>query len=76
MGAVDLKRAQAAQDQLAGTLGDHPQVNGIGVARADGGYVVKVNVRSQKAREAVPDEVDGVTVQVQIVGRISKRQAA
>lgn len=76
MGAVDLKRAQAAQDQLAGALGEHPEVNGIGIARADGGYVLKVNVRTSSAADEVPDEVDGVTVRVQTVGRVRKRQAA
>lgn len=76
MGAVDLQRAQAAQDHLVDTLGEHPDVNGVGIARADGGYVLKVNVRTDRAREAIPPEVDGVTVQVQIIGRIRKRQAA
>lgn len=76
VGAVDLKRAQAAQDRLVDSLGEHPDVNGVGLARADGGYVLKVNVRTGRAREAVPSEVDGVTVRVQIVGRVRKRQVA
>jgi len=75
MSAVDLQRVQAAQDRLVETLGEHPEVNGIGIARADGGYVLKVNVRTNRAREAIPPEVEGVTVQVQTVGRIRKRQA-
>jgi hypothetical protein len=75
MGAVDLQRAQAAQDRLVEKLGKRPEVNGVGIARADGGYVIKVNLRRDSAREAIPKEVDGVTVRVQIVGRISKRQA-
>lgn len=76
MGAVDLVRAQEAQDRLVETLGAHPEVNGVGIARADGGYVLKVNIRTNRAREAIPPEVDGVTVQVQTVGRIRKRKAA
>lgn len=76
MGVVDLQRAQAAQDRLVETLGEHPDVNGIGLARADDGYVIKVNVRTERARDAIPPEVDGVTVQVRTVGRIRKRQAA
>lgn len=76
MGAVDLKRAQAAQDQLLDALGEHPDINGIGLARAKGGYVVKVNVRADPARDAIPPEVDGVTVRVQTVGRIRKREVA
>jgi hypothetical protein len=76
MGAVDLQRAQAAQDRLVETLGEHTEVNGVGIARADGGYVLKVNVRTDRGRYAIPPEVDGVTVQVHTVGRIRKRQAA
>ena len=75
MGAVDLQQAQAAQDHLVQTLSEHPEVNGVGIARADGGFVLKVNVRTERARRAIPPEVDGVTVQVQTVGRIRKRQA-
>ncbi len=76
MGATDLTRAQAAQNYLAKTLAGHPEVNGIGIARADGGYVLKVNVRTERARNSIPTEVDGVAVRVQTVGRIRKRQAA
>lgn len=76
MGAVDLARAQAAQDRLAAELAGHPDVTGVGIARADGGYVLKVNVRTAAAADAIPTEVDGVGVRVQTVGRIRKRQAA
>ncbi len=76
MGAVELKRAQAAQDRLAAAVSANPEVNGVGVARADGGYVLKVNVRTARARDDIPVEIDGVTVKVQNVGRIRKRQAA
>jgi len=76
MGATDLTRAQAAQDHLAEILADHPEVNGIGIARADGGYVLKVNVRTEGVRESIPAEIDGVAVRVQTVGRIRKHQAA
>jgi len=76
MGAVDLKRAQAAQDKLANAVRDNPEVNGVGIARADGGYVLKANVRSARARDGIPAEMDGVTVEVQTVGPIRKRPAA
>lgn len=76
MDAVDLKRARAAQDRLADAVGDRPGVNGVGLARADGGYVLKVNVRTSAARDAIPAEMDGVPVRVQTVGPVRKRQAA
>ncbi len=49
MSAVDLKRAQAAQDRLLEQFGEDPEINGVGLTRADGGYVVKVNVRTDQA---------------------------
>jgi len=76
MCAVDLKRAQAAQDRLLEKLGEHPEVNGVGIARSDDGYVLKVNVRTDRVGKAIPTEVDGVTVRVQTVGRIRKREVA
>lgn len=76
MAAVDLQRAQAAQDRLADALGDQPQVNGIGITRTDGGYVLKVNVQTTLAGSSIPAEIDGVSVRVQTVGRVRKRQTA
>jgi hypothetical protein len=76
MGAVDIKRAQAAQDRLVHTLGEHPEVGGVGIARADGGYVLSVNVRTRAAADAIPAEVDGVSVRIQTVGRVRKRRIA
>lgn len=76
VGAVDLKRAQAAQDRLVESLGDHLEISGVGLARADDGYVLKVNVRTERAHDSVPSEVDGVTVRVQTVSRIRKRETA
>jgi hypothetical protein len=76
MGAVDLQRAQAAQDRLVETLGQHPEVNGVGIVRAGSGYVLKVNVRTNRAREAIPAEIEGVTVRVQTIGRIRRREVA
>jgi len=77
MAAVDLQHAQRAQDRLLERLGDHPDVNGVGIGRGDdGGYVLKVNLRRDSARRDVPEEVDGVPVRVQTVGRVRKRQVA
>lgn len=76
MAAVDLKRAQAAQDRLVATIGGKPEVIGVGIVRADGGYMLKVSVGTATARDAVPREVDGVTVRVQTTGRVHKRQPA
>jgi hypothetical protein len=76
MGVVDLKRAQAAQDRLVHALGEQSEVGGVGIARADGGYVLNVNVRTAAAAEAIPAEVDGVSVRIHTVGRVRKRRTA
>jgi hypothetical protein len=75
MAAVDLEHARRAQERLLQAVGDHPDVNGVGISRDDdaGGYFLRVNVRRGAARDDVPVEVDGVTVRVQTVGRVRKR---
>ena len=70
---ADLQRAYRAQDRLLAALGDDSRVNGVGIARGEEGYVLKVNLRDADARGAVPEEVDGVRVLVQAVGPIRKR---
>ena len=70
---ADLQRAYRAQDRLLAALGGDDRVNGVGIARGDEGYVLKVNLRDAAARGAVPEEVDGVRVLVHAVGPIRKR---
>ena len=72
---ASLEAARAAKEQLDSALGGHPAVNGLGITRVDGGFAVKVNLREAADDLAVPSEVDGVTVQVDVVGRITKRPA-
>jgi hypothetical protein len=76
MAAVDLAQAQRAQGRLVSAVGDHPDVNGIGISRCDDGYVLKVNLLSDAAPSVVPSQIDGVTVCVQTTGRVRKRQVA
>lgn len=73
MGVVNLQRARAAKDRLVEVLGENPDVSGIGIARGViDGYVLQVNLRTNHARSAIPPEIDGVTVRVQVVGRIRR----
>lgn len=47
---------------------------GIGLAKIDGSYVVKINLRAPvKAR--LPEKVDGVPVLYEVVGSIKPRHA-
>ncbi len=66
---ADIDAARAAQrslrSELAGTVG----VNGIGLTRRRGEYALKVGLTAAGAA-AVPDEVDGVPVVVEVVGPV------
>jgi hypothetical protein len=72
---ASLEAARAAKEQLDTTLGNHPSINGLGVTRVDDGFGVKVNLSDASEELVVPSEVDGVKVQVDVVGPIKKRAA-
>jgi hypothetical protein len=65
---VDLDRARAAKARLAARLAADPRVTGVGIARAEGGHVVRVLL--VVPADDVPAEVDGVPVSTQVVGEI------
>jgi hypothetical protein len=76
MGGVDLDTVLRAQDRLLAAVGQHPDVNGVGIARGDdGGYVLKVTLARGDARGDVPAEIDGVPVRAQTIGPVRKRPA-
>jgi hypothetical protein len=54
-----------------------PSVSGIGIAKIGQGYGVKLDVTERMAiATKLPPEIDGVPLQVETVGRISKRTPA
>jgi S1-C subfamily serine protease len=69
-GAVaTLDQARAAKARVMELLEGSPELRGVGIARAQGGFCVKVNlVRSPSA--PLPADVDGVPVVVEVVGDI------
>jgi hypothetical protein len=67
---TDRAAARAAKTTLAGHLSAQPGVVGIGLARRDSGYVVKVDVADAAAAGLVPRDVDGVRVVTEVVGVI------
>ncbi|PYQ54054.1 MAG: hypothetical protein DMF78_07590 [Acidobacteria bacterium] len=71
MSGASLARARAAREAAKTALAGRPEVTGIGVARLDDGYAVKVNLR--EAADAIPAEILGVPVRVEVVGAIRKR---
>ena len=66
-------QARAAKAEVARRLAGHPLVNGIGIARTETGYAVKVNLKSPLPRNGVPRSVEGVPVRTEVVGRITRR---
>lgn len=72
---VSLELARAAKPGVARVFA--PLVGeevAVGITRCDEGYALKVNLTSEPGRDVeLPDEVEGVPVQVEVVGKIFKR---
>jgi hypothetical protein len=64
-----LKDARAAKTKATKLLEDHPLLQGIGITKQGADYGLKVNLLEGDAG-AVPDDVDGVPVQVEVVGPV------
>jgi hypothetical protein len=69
----DRATARAAKSALAEQLSALPGVVGIGLARRDAGYVVKVDLADAGAASRVPGAVDGVRVVTEVVGAVRAR---
>lgn len=66
----DRASARAAKSALSAALGADPGVVGIGLARRQSDYVLKVNLRDAEAAGRVPGNVDGVRVITEVVGTV------
>ena len=66
-----LAEARTACEAARRVLRDRPEVTGIGVARLEDGYGVKVNLVAPC--EGMPGEVEGVPVVTEVVGPVRKR---
>ena len=67
---TDRTAARAARSALASRLAAEPGVVGIGLARRESDYVVKVDLADATAADRVPRDVDGVRVVTEIVGAV------
>jgi hypothetical protein len=69
-----LEQARAAKGRALELFGTLATVVGVGLTRVDSGYGVKVNLESAPpAGTQLPNAVDGVPVQVEVVGRLKKQ---
>ena len=64
----DRSAARAARSALADRLATEPGVVGIGLARRERDYVVKVDLADAAAASRVPRDVDGVRVVTEVIG--------
>jgi hypothetical protein len=67
---TDRAAARAAKSTLAQRLSGDPGIVGIGLARRDSGYVLKVNLADPAAAPRVPRNVDGVRVVTEVIGAV------
>ena len=68
VGVSDRSAARAARSTLAARLAAEPGVVGIGLARRDSDYVVKVDLTDAETAARVPQDVDGVPVVTAVIG--------
>lgn len=71
---TDRDAARAAKTQVRRLVAGNTSVNGIGLRRdSEAGWVVKVNLAGEDAglRRSLPPRVDGVRVDVAVIGAVS-----
>lgn len=66
----DRDTARVAKEHLRARLAPLGGVNGVGIGRRDGGYVVTVNVTERTTSEQVPVSFEGVPVEVRVTGPV------
>jgi hypothetical protein len=67
---TDRAAARAAKSALTERLSGDPGVVGIGLARRESGYVLKVDLADATAAPRVPGDVDGVRVVTEVIGAV------
>jgi hypothetical protein len=68
-----LDRARAAKPQALGMFKRMAKVVGIGITRIGNSYGLKVNLqRMPDTRTTLPNEINGVPVRVEVVGKVKK----
>ena len=71
-----LARARRVKDDLGTRVGGDPRVRGVGIAPGGDGFVVRVLLADPGAAAdlGLPAEVDGVAVDVVVVGEIRAQE--
>jgi hypothetical protein len=67
---TDRASARAAKTTLAARFATDPGVAGVGLARQDADYVVRVDLTEADSAGRVPRVVDGVRVVTHVIGTV------
>ena len=74
MSKATLEQARAVKQKAFEALSARAKVTGVGVARWEGGYAVKVNLEEPLPEDtSLPDSIDGVPIRIEVTGKIRKR---
>jgi hypothetical protein len=68
-----LESARAAKAKALKAFRSLANVNGVGLTRHKGEYVVKVNLEKPSVPGDFPEEIDGVPVVTRVVGKVRKQ---
>jgi hypothetical protein len=73
MTMATLADARRVKDGVVNLLEHHDAVNGIGIARGEDGYVVKVNLSRFPGPDlTLPASIEGVPITWEVVGEVRK----
>jgi hypothetical protein len=74
---VSLEQATAAKREALRRFGKLATLTGVGITRVGGEYAVKVNVSEPLDDDAaVPADIEGVPVRVEVTGAIRSRHGS
>ncbi len=73
--SITLAQARSVKAEVAATFKTIGKVVGVGITQIGDDFAVKVNLSEAPAADReVPKRVDGVPIQVEVVGALKKRE--
>lgn len=73
---ITIEQARAAKPDAYKKFARFGKIVGVGITKIGGSYALKVNLQTVKTGAKLPTSVDGVPIQVEVVGTIVKRAAS
>ncbi|NBC34444.1 MAG: hypothetical protein GVY13_17350 [Alphaproteobacteria bacterium] len=72
MSGPSLEKARAAKAHTIDMIDESDDVVGVGITKANDGFAVKVNYRTDDLINRLPDIIDGVPIVKEVVGDLRK----